>query len=277
VSLLTLGAAGGMRAVWVSHDGQEVARHYPKAVMDTRTTNRPDPTESREQTPHRPTDASPRIDLSLTQVLGGSLAAATAAALGSRLGVVGTITGAALVSVVASVAGAIYTTSLRHTRDRMSAAIGVVTHGAVDASRLRSQVRLVAVGAAAVFVLAVAGVTATELVTGSSLDGRSGSTTVASTFEKSTGTDNQTPSPSPTVTPSPTGSATTSPSATQTPSETPTPTPLEATPSPTPTQEASPTVSPSGTPDPSASGSPSASSSPTAVPTSPTPGVTVTP
>jgi hypothetical protein len=52
------------------------------------------------------------LDLSLSQLIGGSLAAATAAALGSRLGVVGTIVGAAVGSVVTAIAASLYTTSM---------------------------------------------------------------------------------------------------------------------------------------------------------------------
>lgn len=62
----------------------------------------------------------PKSSLSLTQVVGGALAAMTAAALGSRLSVAGTVVGAALASIVAAVAGALYTSSLRYTRDRAS-------------------------------------------------------------------------------------------------------------------------------------------------------------
>ena len=47
------------------------------------------------------------LDLSLTQLLGGSAAAATAAA-GSRLGVVGTIAGAAVLSLVSAIAASLY-------------------------------------------------------------------------------------------------------------------------------------------------------------------------
>lgn len=54
-----------------------------------------------------------RLELSFTQVLGGALAAMTAAGLGSTLGVAGTIIGAAFASVVAGVAGAVYTASLK--------------------------------------------------------------------------------------------------------------------------------------------------------------------
>lgn len=59
------------------------------------------------------------LDLSLTQIAGGALAAMTAAALGSTLGVGGTIAGAALASVVAGVAGSLYTASLRTGRDKV--------------------------------------------------------------------------------------------------------------------------------------------------------------
>ena len=59
------------------------------------------------------------LDLSVTQVVGGALAAMTAAALGSRLSVAGTVIGAALASIIAAVGGALYTASLRHTRDKV--------------------------------------------------------------------------------------------------------------------------------------------------------------
>ena len=57
------------------------------------------------------------LDLSLTQLLGGSAAAATAAALGSRLGVVGTIAGAAVLSLVSALAASLYTASMTRARD----------------------------------------------------------------------------------------------------------------------------------------------------------------
>ena len=63
-------------------------------------------------------------DLSLTQVVGGALAAMTAAALGSRLSLAGTVIGAALASVIAAVSGSLYTASLRRTRQTVRAVIG---------------------------------------------------------------------------------------------------------------------------------------------------------
>jgi len=46
------------------------------------------------------------IDLSLPQIIGGSVAAATAAALSTRLGLVGTIVGAAFASAISAVVAA---------------------------------------------------------------------------------------------------------------------------------------------------------------------------
>ena len=43
----------------------------------------------------------------------------TAAALGSQLSAAGTIVGAALASIIAAVAGSLYTASLRRTRDKV--------------------------------------------------------------------------------------------------------------------------------------------------------------
>ena len=76
------------------------------------------------------TDKKKIFDLSLTQIVGGALAAMTAAALGSTLGVAGTIAGAALASVIAGVAGSLYTASLRTGRERVRTAF----RGATDAA-----------------------------------------------------------------------------------------------------------------------------------------------
>src|SRR5215217_261702 len=64
-------------------------------------------------------DKPRKFELSLSQVLGGALAAMTAAAIGSRLGSAGTVIGAAAASVVAAVSGAVYTASLRHTHEKV--------------------------------------------------------------------------------------------------------------------------------------------------------------
>lgn len=73
------------------------------------------------------------LNLSLTQVAGGALAAMTAAALGSTLGVAGTIAGAALASVVAGVAGSLYTASLRTGREKVRTVFRGQSTGAASA------------------------------------------------------------------------------------------------------------------------------------------------
>ena len=71
-----------------------------------------------------------RIDLSPTQLAGGALAAMTSAVVGARLGVAGTVLGAAVGSIVAGVAGTLYTTSLRHTKEKISSVIVAKTDDA---------------------------------------------------------------------------------------------------------------------------------------------------
>lgn len=65
------------------------------------------------------------LDLSWPQVVGGALAAMTAAVLGSRLGVAGTVLGAALASVCAAVFGSVYTTSIRRTQKMARTALTI--------------------------------------------------------------------------------------------------------------------------------------------------------
>jgi len=101
--------------------------------MSTDLTNRTPPDRD------RPEPAKPRIDLSATQVLGGALAAMTAAFLGSRLSVAGTVVGAALASIVAAVAGNLYTASLRSTREK----VRTVFQGRVDGSSMPATVTTV--------------------------------------------------------------------------------------------------------------------------------------
>lgn len=85
-------------------------------VRVTETTDRPTVDRPNADPPSERARTLP-LGLSLSQIIGGSLAAATAAALGSKLGVAGTIGGAALASVVSAVAGSLYTASVRRTRE----------------------------------------------------------------------------------------------------------------------------------------------------------------
>lgn len=57
--------------------------------------------------------------MTVTKVAAGALASVTAAVAGSKLGVAGTITGAALVSIVSTVGTALYQHSLERTKDRV--------------------------------------------------------------------------------------------------------------------------------------------------------------
>src|SRR5690349_10980866 len=166
------------------------------------------------------TNRKPFLDLSVTQLIGGSLAAATAAALGSRLGVVGTILGAALVSVVSAVAGAAYTQSLRRTQELIRArevlgarerlqkvgavssrrptlrddrapdteAIEVAVADATPSIWSRITWKGVALTAGVFFAITALVITGTEVLTGRSLDGGS-RTTVTDVFKGGSGSD----------------------------------------------------------------------------------------
>jgi len=81
-------------------------------------TNRTAQSETRNQASDKKSNGS-GLDLSPAQLVGGALAAMTAAALGSQLSVAGTVVGAALASIIAAVAGSLYTASLRRTHDKV--------------------------------------------------------------------------------------------------------------------------------------------------------------
>lgn len=60
-----------------------------------------------------------KVTISIPQVIGGALAAATAAAIGSQLGVAGTILGAAVASIVGGLAGMFYSAGLDRTHRKV--------------------------------------------------------------------------------------------------------------------------------------------------------------
>jgi hypothetical protein len=124
-------------------------------------------------------DARPRaklLDLSLTQLLGGSMAAATAAALGSRLGVVGTIAGAAVLSIVSAIAASLYTNSMARAKDAVvlvrsrSGGVAVVDQGWWKRPD-RATTRRVLATTAAVFLIAAAFLAGLQLATGAHVTG----------------------------------------------------------------------------------------------------------
>lgn len=64
-----------------------------------------------------------KVSFSVPQIIGSALAAATAAAIGSQLGVAGTILGAAVASLVGGIAGTVYSAGLDQTHRRVRKAI----------------------------------------------------------------------------------------------------------------------------------------------------------
>jgi hypothetical protein len=230
---------------------------------------KPAPAEPEDRQP-----AAPKLDLSLTQILGGALAAMTAAFLGSRLSLAGTVVGAALASVVAAVAGNLYTVSLQTTREK----VRTVWQGKVGEPELaaaaeqlsrplpqaqptgparRVRWSSVLLGALATFALAAAVLTGLELASGQALSGGDGTTITEVAKNSAPAPVDADPSP---AAESGSPSASPSSSAAPTPSE-------SATVEPTPAASAPGSAAP--TPTPSASGSPSAEPSPTAQPSTP--------
>ena len=230
------------------------------------------------------------LDLSLTQVVGGALAAMTAAALGSRFSVAGTVVGAALASVIAAVAGALYTASLRRTHKTVRVVLsGRPTHAAgiespttpvrpvpdvpasvaparslpslaaadtsARASRRRAFVVSAVVGAVAAFALAAGALTIYEALTGHALSGGSGTTfsQVQHDGPEARPTDKQAPTPSESA----------DPSATAEPSAEPSVTP----------KAASPTAEPSAEPSVTPQAEPSATATPPSAAPSQAPGL----
>jgi hypothetical protein len=146
------------------------------------------------------------LDLSATQVVGGALAAMTAAALGSQLSVAGTVVGAALASIIAAVAGSLYTASIRRTHDKVKTVfwtgqpneveeptvMEIVSDSEGHIAGQRSHLvapepssgqngpklnwKRIVVAALAAFGIAAVSLTAVELVTGHALSGGNGTT-----------------------------------------------------------------------------------------------------
>jgi hypothetical protein len=176
------------------------------------------------------------LDLSATQIVGGALAAMTAAALGSRLSVAGTIVGAALASIIAAVAGSLYTASLRRTRDTVKTVFWtgqpneveeptvmeiledreghvagqrshLVAPESTDSSPDRRKLnwKRAFVAALAAFGIAAVSLTAFELATGNAISGGEG-TTIQQVRERDPGQEsdskNESPSDKPTKEPS---------------------------------------------------------------------------
>ena len=221
-----------------------------------------------DKTPQAEEKESIKVSFSLPQIAGGALAAATAAAIGSQLGVAGTIFGAAVASIVGGIAGTLYSAGLDRTHRKVTGAItrgyeqvrsapdydpdganpalpGIGDTQSLDAAdeetpadpesetapegRRGKLWKVMWISVAAMFVLALVTITVVELGLGRALDGRGG-TTISQVVRQS-------PQPSATATPKPTPSATITPTMTPTPSVT-----AQPTPTPTVTEPTAPTV-----------------------------------
>jgi hypothetical protein len=195
--------------------------------IDQQTESGTNPSQSEDQQEATTDRAAKKraIDLSPAQVLGGALAAMTAAAIGSRLGAAGTIIGAAAASVVAAVASAVYTASLRHTQERVrtvwsgrwnsgtpgrvevisdradaTAAVARPQHTArhrqepLSSAAVRLRWKRAVVGALLAFGIAAAVLTGFELISGHALSGGEG-TTVTQVSNRHRGADRAKPAP----------------------------------------------------------------------------------
>lgn len=142
------------------------------------------------------------LSFSVPQIIGGALAAATAAAVGSQLGVAGTIIGASVASVIGGVAGTLYSAGLDRTHRHVSAALRRTSPQAHDAAasddrepaeaapvgqlpattpipqwsppRRRRLIERMVLSAAAIFLVAVTTITVVELGFGRTLSGVAG-------------------------------------------------------------------------------------------------------
>ena len=201
--------------------------------------------------------------MSWFQLAASVLAAFTAAWLASRLGVAGTLVGAALGSAVVTVTSAFYARTLDKGRTLLvTTASGTVIQRRVnedgeigetleqagevgpvkgaefveDESKGRLHWKTIIITTVVVLALALAAISTYELVTGETLDGSKG-TTIGDTFGGTKGKPEPSdPTTEPTTEPTET-TPTTTPAPTAT---TPTPTPSATTPTPTPTESTEP-------------------------------------
>ncbi|HET7173850.1 MAG TPA: hypothetical protein VFI30_06200 [Nocardioidaceae bacterium] len=222
----------------------------------------------------------PRLELSGVRVLGGALAAASAAVAASWLGVGGTIIGAAVASVVATVGTALYSHSLERSRytllETIPTRLGRHHHPGEDPAsatetrllpvkppvRPRVQWGTVALSAAVALVLGIGLITAFEAVVGRPVSaltsaGHQHGTTITRIIryvEPPAQSVNPTP-PAGSTSPATTG-PTTAPATTPASPAPPSHSTPSSTPTTSPSAPATPTGSPTGTPtSPAPSGS----------------------
>jgi len=196
--------------------------------------------------------------IDIPKTIAGTLAAISAAVVGSFLGVAGTLIGAAVASIIGSVGTEIYDRSLRKGRKKLEtlapafvkapAAIGTPavaaateedspSHTVPEGARRQIRWGHVAAIAGALFVLAIGSLTAFELLTGKSVASTVGNSTGAKTTLGGVldGGGNPTPTPTPAPSATPTDTAPTTAPTTQPTTEAPTGTTTAPTTQPTTT------------------------------------------
>ncbi|HWO62297.1 MAG TPA: hypothetical protein VNO31_19935 [Umezawaea sp.] len=200
------------------------------------------------------------LDLKPAQIAAGALAAVTAAFLGSQLNVAGTIAGAAVASVISTIGGALYQSSIERTRESVrrvgskawvvkpvdgetasaaaaeaaETAAGTTAETEVDTEDKPSKIRRwpkVAAGSVLVFVLGMLAVTGVEWVRGAPLSGGSAGTSLGAVVGKPTDRPNTPPASGVTSTPdAPSSTAPPSSTTSSTPTTTSEPTPSSSAP-----------------------------------------------
>ena len=214
-----------------------------------------------------------KVQLSVVQIIAGALASVSAAVVASTFGLKGTLLGAAVTSIVASVGSALYTHSLRRARARIQTRFnphtGTIERVVIHPQRARRPIRWgrVAGATALVFVLAMGTITVIEVVARrpvtalvESTSPQQGGTTVGTLLRNAPGAAplalptipmssipataaTGAPHSTPATSPVPGGTVTATPNGTTTTSATP-----SATPSGTPTVRTTPSEPPTGTP-----------------------------
>ncbi|MFD9733659.1 hypothetical protein [Umezawaea sp. NPDC059074] len=209
------------------------------------------------------------LDLKPAQIAAGALAAVTAAFLGSKLNVAGTVAGAAVASVVSTIGSALYQSSIERTRAsvrRVGSKAWVVKPAAgrtdaevveeieedkvhtvpvteVDTEDKTPETRRwprIAAGALLVFVLGMLAVTGVEWVRGAPLSGGTEGTSLGAVVGKPTDRKPEAPPPSGASTPD-------APSATTPPPSTTSGAPSTTTGSSAPSTSSQPSTTPSST------------------------------
>lgn len=214
----------------------------------------------------------PGAQVTVVQVVASSAATICAALTASRLGVAGTVVGAGVMSLVATVGSALYSRWLYRGTDllREAGRSPRVPRPALPRLSVRGAVGL-ALAPLLVFAIGIGGLTAAELLRGQSVAAASGGSGASARTTLGAAVESVTPAGSADEpTPVPTGSPTRSPSSSASPTASPTPSARlspSRSPSPSPSTSRSPSTRPSVDPSPPPSSAEPAAASPEPQPT----------